>query len=73
MNLFGNLLGNENIKIICDALAFNVEYKLVTLNIGKNNINDSCIDVIINLLNKCSGLRVFIIKIIGYIILQQQK
>ena len=61
LNLFGNLLGNENIKIICDALAFNVEYKLVTLNIGKNNINDSCIDVIINLLNKCSGLRVFII------------
>ena len=61
LNLFGNLLGNENIITICDTIANYVEYKLTTLNIGKNNITDSCIDVIINLLHKCSGLRIFII------------
>ena len=61
LNLFGNFLGNENIKAICDALAFYVEYKLETLNLGKNNITPVCTDSIINLFHKCSGLRVFII------------
>ena len=61
LNLFGNLLGNENIITICDTLANYVEYKLTTLNLGKNNINDSCSDSIVNLLRKCSGLRIFII------------
>ena len=61
LNLFGNILGNENIKEICDALAFYVEYKLVNLNLGKNNITPVCTDSIINLLKRCSGLRVFII------------
>ena len=61
LNLFGNLLGNDNIITICDTIANYVEYKLTNLNIGKNNITDSCIDVIINLLHKCSGLRIFII------------
>ena len=61
LNLFGNLLGNENIINLCDTIANYVEYKLNTINLGKNNITDSCIDVIVNLLHKCSGLRVFII------------
>ena len=61
LNLFGNLLGNENIITICDVLANYVEYKLTSLNIGKNNITDSCADVMVNLLHKCSGLRIFII------------
>ena len=61
LNLFGNFLGNENIKAICDALAFYVEYKLETLNLGKNNITPVCTDSIVNLFSKCSGLRVFVI------------
>ena len=61
LNLFGNLLGEDNIKLICDALANFIEYKLTKLNLGKNNINDSCKDAIVNLIKKCSGLRVFII------------
>ena len=61
LNLFGNLLGNENIINICDTLANYVEYKLNSLNVGKNNITDSCTDIIINLLHKCSSLRIFII------------
>jgi len=61
LNLYGNFLGNENIQAICDALAFYVEYKLETLNLGKNNITPVCTDSIINLFHKCSGLRVFII------------
>ena len=61
LNLFGNLLGNENIITICNTIANFVEYKLVSINLGKNNITDSCIDVLVNLLHKCSGLRIFII------------
>ena len=61
LNLYGNLLGNENIITICDTLANYVEYKLTTLNLGKNNITDSCCNSIVNLLRKCSGLRIFII------------
>ena len=61
LNLFGNYLGNENIKAICDALAYYVEYKLETLNIGKNNISYISTESILNLFRKCSGLRVFII------------
>ena len=61
LNLFGNFLGNDNIKPICDALASYVGYKLEILNLGKNNITPACIESIINLLHKCSGLRVFII------------
>ena len=61
LNLFGNLLGNENIITICNTIANFVEYKLVSINLGKNNITDSCVDVLVNLLHKCSGLRIFII------------
>ena len=61
LNLFGNLLGNDNIKTICETLANFIEYKLTTLNLGKNNITDSCIEALVNLLHKCSGLRIFII------------
>ena len=61
LNLYGNLLGDENIITICDNLARFVEYKLTTLNLGKNNIHDNCCDIIVEMLHKCSGLRVFII------------
>ena len=42
LNLYGNLLGDENIITICDTIANYVEYKLTNLNLGKNNITDSC-------------------------------
>ena len=61
LNLYGNLLGDENIINICDSLAKFVEYRLTTLNLGKNNIHDICCDIIVEMLHKCSGLRVFII------------
>ena len=61
LNLFGNLLGDDNIINICDSLAKFVEYRLNTLNLGKNNIHDKCCDIIVEMLHKCSGLRVFII------------
>ena len=61
LNLFGNLLGDENIINICDSLAKFVEYRLTTLNLGKNNIHDTCSDILVEMLHKCSGLRVFII------------
>ena len=61
LNLYGNLLGDENIIKICDNLAKFVEYRLTTLNIGKNNIHDNCIDVLVEMLHKCSGLRVFVV------------
>ena len=61
LNLFGNLLGDENIILICDTIANYIEYKITSLNLGKNNIKDSCSDVIVNLIKKCSGLRIFII------------
>ena len=61
LNLYGNLLGDENIINLCDSLAKFVEYRLTTLNLGKNNIHDSCCDIIVEMLHKCSGLRVFIL------------
>ena len=61
LNLYGNLLGDENIINICDSLAKFVEYRLTTLNLGKNNIHDTCCDIIVEMLHKCSGLRVFIV------------
>ena len=61
LNLFGNLLGNDNIITICDTISNYIEYKIINLNLGKNNITDSCINVLVNLVKKCSGLKIFII------------
>ena len=61
LNLFGNLLGDDNIITICDTIANYVEYKIINLNLGKNNITDSCINVLVNLVKKCGGLKIFII------------
>ncbi len=61
LNLYGNMLGDENIINICDNLAKFVEYRLNTLNLGKNNIHDKCCDTIVEMLHKCSGLRVFVV------------
>ena len=61
LNLYGNLLGDDNVINICDSLAKFVEYRLNSLNLGKNNIHDICCDKIVEMFHKCSGLRVFII------------
>ena len=61
LNLYGNLLGDDNIINICDNLARFVEYKLNSLNLGRNNIHDICCDKFVEMLHKCSGLRVFIV------------
>ena len=61
LNLYGNLLGDDNIINICDSLAKYVEYRLTTLNLGKNNVHDTCCDIIVEMLHKCSGLRVLIL------------
>ena len=61
LNLFGNLLGDDNIITICDTISNYIEYKIINLNLGKNNITDSCINVLVNLVKKCSGLKIFII------------
>ena len=58
LNFEGNYIGDENIIKICDSLAIYIKYRLVKLNLGKNNIHDSCINSICQMVNKCSGLRV---------------
>ena len=57
LNFFGNLIGDENIIKLCDSLAMYIEYRLVTLNLGKNNIHDTSINSICQMITKCSGLR----------------
>ena len=57
LNLYGNLIGNENTIKICDSLGRYIEYKLIYLNIGKNNIHDECVPSICQMLKLCKGLR----------------
>ena len=57
LNLFGNCLGDENIKILCDNLAKYGSYRMVLINLGKNLITDDCANVICNMIQSCSGLR----------------
>ena len=58
LNFFGNYIGDDNIIKICDSLSIYIQYRLVKLNLGKNNIHDNCINSICQMINKCSGLRV---------------
>ena len=57
LNLYGNLIGNENAKKICENLGRYIEYKLISLNLGKNNIHDECATSICNMLKLCTGIR----------------
>ena len=57
LNFFGNFIGDDSIIKICDSLAMYIEYKLVNLNLGKNNIHDNCTNSICQMIKKCSGLR----------------
>ena len=57
LNLFGNLIGDENTTKICDSLGKYIEHRLLSLNLGKNNITDKCCNAICNMAKLCSGLR----------------
>ena len=58
LNFYGNYIGDENIIKICDSLAMYIQYRLIKLNLGKNNIHDNCTSSICQMINKCTGLRV---------------
>jgi Ran GTPase-activating protein (RanGAP) involved in mRNA processing and transport len=57
LNLYGNLIGDENTTKICDSLGKYMEHRLLSLNLGKNNISDKCSNVICTMAKSCSGLR----------------
>ena len=56
LNLYGNLIGDENTIKICEALNASRECKIVSLNLGKNNIHDESLPSICNLLEFCSQI-----------------
>ena len=56
LNLYGNLIGDENTIKICDALNESRECKIISLNLGKNNIHDESVQSICNLLEFCSQI-----------------
>ena len=58
LNLYGNLIGNENTIKICDNIGKYIEHKLISINLGKNNIYDQATPSICNMLKLCTGLRV---------------
>ena len=57
LNLYGNSLGDENIIKICENLGKYIEHKLLSLNIGKNNIHDESSNAICFMAKSCTGLR----------------
>ena len=58
LNLYGNLIGDDNTIKICEALNASRECKIVSLNLGKNNIHDESMPSICNLLEFCTQLDV---------------
>ena len=57
LNLYGNLIGNENTIKICDCLGRYIEHKLIYLNLGKNNIHDESSSSLCSMLKLCTRLR----------------
>ena len=58
LNLFSNLLGDENIKKISEALSKYASNRMEIINFGKNNISDSCILSLTKLIESCNYLRI---------------
>ena len=56
LNLYGNMIGDNNTKKICEALNASRECKIISLNLGKNNIHDESLPSICNLLEFCSQI-----------------
>ena len=61
LNLYGNLLGDDNTKKILDVYSKVEAYNKTSLNIGKNNIHDTCANSICEMLKLCSSLRAFVL------------
>ena len=61
INLYGNNLYDDNIKLICDNIGKYISDKLIYLNIGKNLISDDSIENIVNMIGFCNKLNFFII------------
>ena len=57
-NIYGNLLGDDNIKLLCQAIGTFATYRMQLINLGKNNISDSCCEILINMIGACTGLRI---------------
>ena len=58
LNLFGNQIGDENAIKILQSVGTFIEYKLISLNLGKNNIHDNSKDAINFMVKKCSELKI---------------
>ena len=58
LSLYGNLIGDENTIKVCDSLNASRECKIISLNLGKNNIHDESLPSICNLLECCSQIDV---------------
>ena len=56
LNLYGNLIGDDNTIKLCEALNISHECKIISLNLGKNNIHDESLPSICNLLEFCSQI-----------------
>ena len=57
LNLYGNLIGDDNAMKICENLGKYIEHRLTSLNLGKNNIHDKSINTLCNMAKLTSGIR----------------
>ena len=57
LDLFGNLIGDDNIKKITEAFSKNKAYLKNSINLGKNNMHDISINSICEMLNNCYSLK----------------
>ena len=62
LNLEENFLGDENINKINNAIAKNLKYKLIVLNLGNNLISEKSLNSIINIENSCRIMQNFILR-----------
>ena len=58
-NIFGNFLGDKNIIKLCECISSNIAFRLNSLNLGKNNIHDDCVNSLCQIVNTCSNLKFF--------------
>ena len=61
LNLYGNLLGDDNTKNILEVFSKVEAYNKTSLNLGKNNIHDTCANSICEMLKLCTSLRALIL------------
>ena len=60
INLFGNNLCDDNIKLICENIGKYIGEKLIYLNIGKNLISDDSVENVVNMIGFCNKLQIFV-------------